>query len=100
MFTTIFQECPDYSLTNIYRNPPKIRPWAVPQRGGGHIARSEAGACVVDGKIYVVGGRDCVVDHTTMERFNPSDNIFFESCDISLENRPYMQLHHGVYSSC
>lgn len=39
-----------------------------------HIARSGAGACTLDGKIYVVGGQDRAIHHSTMECFDSSDN--------------------------
>ena len=41
-----------------------------------HIARSGAGACSMDGKLYVVGGQDRAIHHSTMECYDPSENVW------------------------
>ena len=41
-----------------------------------HIARSGAGACSVNGKLYVVGGQDRAIHHSTMECYDPAENCW------------------------
>ena len=41
-----------------------------------HIARSGAGACAMNGKIYVVGGQDRAIHHSTMECYDPVENCW------------------------
>lgn len=38
------------------------------------IARSGAGACGMNGKLYVIGGQDRTIHHSTVECYDPSDN--------------------------
>ena len=62
-----------------------------------HIARSGAGACSMNGKLYVVGGQDRAIHHSTMECYDPAERCWHLCANMKNPRSGVAAVVHGRY---
>lgn len=69
-------ETPDHMSNKLEIFDPVTKTWSTPATTGTFTPRNNLCACVVDGKIYTMGGFDASNDLNTFEVFDPATNTW------------------------
>jgi N-acetylneuraminic acid mutarotase len=69
-------ETPDHMSNKLEIFDPSTNTWTTPATTGTFTPRNNLCACVIDGKIYTIGGFDASNDINTFEIFDPATNAW------------------------